>query len=96
MSDSHRALDSLGERGAGTSSCYENLQDNDHNFCMYYAVNVLSMGTLGALIEIYNYLNLMLLPETDYVCIIFLSLTNLYNSLLAFSRLTYIAVAIHY
>lgn len=63
---------------------------------MYYAVNVLSMGTLGALIEIYNYLNLMLLPETG-LCLYHLLITYQFIQLpVAFSRLTYTAVDIHY
>lgn len=58
---------------------------------MSYAVNVLSMGTLSALIEIYNYLNSLLLPENG-LCLCHLPITYLFIQLpLAFRRLTYIA-----
>lgn len=90
MSDSHRTWLAW-KREVSTSSLYENLQDNDHNFCMSYAVNVLSLGTLSALIEIYNYLNSLLLPETG-LRLCHLPITYLFIQLpLAFCRLTYIA-----
>lgn len=58
---------------------------------MSYAVNVLSMGTLSALIEIYNHLNSLLIPETG-LCLCHLPIIYLFIQLsLAFSRLTYIA-----